>query len=122
MAEAGTYTQSITISNANSNRITITVPANSVGKSFHLIGEVTDDGTPTLTGYRRIIFEPTDQTASIANAHVENHLHFAGNDSKKTYYDLTGRRLTTFRNDEARGGVVLCRDNQNSVRILLRIP
>ncbi|OHB66573.1 MAG: hypothetical protein A2Y76_13820 [Planctomycetes bacterium RBG_13_60_9] len=57
--EAGTYAQDITISGSDSNRVTVQVPCDSAGKDFHVICEVTDDGTPNLTGYRRIVFEPT---------------------------------------------------------------
>ncbi len=60
LSEAGTYTQNANISNSNSSRATVDVPSNSAGKSFHVICEVTDDGTHNLTGYRRIIFEPTN--------------------------------------------------------------
>ena len=60
LSEAGTYTQNVNISNSNSSRATVDVPSNSAGKSFHVICEVTDDGTHNLTGYRRIIFEPTN--------------------------------------------------------------
>jgi hypothetical protein len=56
--EAGTYPQTISIGNSSTNKATITVPADSVGKTFHVICEVTDVGTPNLTSYRRIIFEP----------------------------------------------------------------
>jgi hypothetical protein len=65
LPEAGTYTRAVTIADADSNRITINVPADSAGKSFHVICEVTDNGTPNLTGYRRIIFEPTDKSSTI---------------------------------------------------------
>jgi hypothetical protein len=54
----GTYIQDIKISNSNSSRATVEVPENSAGKTFHVICEVTDDGTHNLTSYRRIIFEP----------------------------------------------------------------
>lgn len=57
-SDAGTYTQDINISNSNSSSATVEVPSDSVGKSFHVICEVTDDGTHNLTSYRRIIFEP----------------------------------------------------------------
>jgi hypothetical protein len=57
--EAGVYTQDITISGSDSNRATVQVPPDSAGKSFHVICEVTDSGTPSLTSYRRIILEPT---------------------------------------------------------------
>jgi hypothetical protein len=62
LSEAGTYAQDVTISSSDSSRATIEVPSDSAGKSFHVICEVTDDGTHNLTGYRRIIFEPTGQT------------------------------------------------------------
>jgi len=54
----GTYTGDIEISNSSASRATIKVPENSGGKTFHVMCEVTDDGTHHLTSYRRIIFEP----------------------------------------------------------------
>jgi hypothetical protein len=59
LLEAGTYTQDITIEGSDTNRATVNVPSDSAGKSFHVICEVTDDGTHNLSSYRRIIFEPT---------------------------------------------------------------
>lgn len=56
--EAGTYTGTVNILNSDSNKITINIPSNSVGKNFHIICEVIDDGSPQLTSYRRIIVEP----------------------------------------------------------------
>ena len=57
--EAGTYTGTVNILNNDSNKITINIPSNSVGKNFHVICEVTDNGSPQLTSYRRIIVELT---------------------------------------------------------------
>ncbi len=62
LTEAGTYTNEVTLSGSNSNRATVNIPADSVGRSFHVICEVTDNGTPSLTSYRRIIFEPAGKT------------------------------------------------------------
>jgi len=59
LSEAGTYTQNINLSNANTSRATVEIPSDAAGKSFHVICEVTDDGTPHLTSYRRVIFQPT---------------------------------------------------------------
>jgi len=59
LIEAGSYAQDITISGNDTNRAAVQVPSDSAGKSFHVICEVTDNGTPPLTAYRRIIFEPT---------------------------------------------------------------
>ena len=58
--EAGTYNDKITISNSNSSKVTLAVPSNSAGKSFHIICETNDNGIHNLTSYRRIIFEPTE--------------------------------------------------------------
>lgn len=54
----GTYTGDIIISDSSSSRATVAVPQNSGGKTFHVICEVSDNGTHHLTSYRRIIFEP----------------------------------------------------------------
>jgi len=55
LSEAGTYTEDVNIANRSSSRAMVNVPPNSAGKSFHVICEVTDDGTHNLTSYRRII-------------------------------------------------------------------
>ena len=58
ISEAGTYSENVSILNSNSNRAIVNVPSNSMGKTFHIICEVTDNGTHNLTSYRRVIFEP----------------------------------------------------------------
>lgn len=58
LPEAGSYQPAVTLTNTNSSQITVTVPSDAAGKSFHVICEVTDKGTPNLTSYRRVIFEP----------------------------------------------------------------
>jgi len=55
--EAGTYKKEVKISNSNSNKIIIDLPNDFSGKTLHAICEVTDDGSPNLTSYRRIILE-----------------------------------------------------------------
>jgi hypothetical protein len=60
-ADAGTYGGKINIASASSNKALIEVPSDSAGKVFHVICEVTDDGTHNLSSYRRIIFKPTDK-------------------------------------------------------------
>ncbi|KOH44495.1 DUF1593 domain-containing protein [Sunxiuqinia dokdonensis] len=55
LTEAGTYQKALTIPGNNSPEITIKLPADSAGKNFHVICEVTDNGEPKLTSYRRII-------------------------------------------------------------------
>ena len=60
LPEAGSYSHEVEILNSRSNKATVTIPTNSAGKNFHVICEATDDGTPRLTSYRRIVFEPRD--------------------------------------------------------------
>ena len=59
-SDAGTYSGNVNISGSGSSIATVNVPSDSVGKSFHVICEVTDDGTHSLTSYRRIIFGPIE--------------------------------------------------------------
>jgi len=53
--EAGTYKQKMAITSADAERITLAIPGDSSGKTIHLICEVSDNGEPQLTSYRRII-------------------------------------------------------------------
>ncbi|MGJ8695282.1 MAG: nucleoside hydrolase-like domain-containing protein [Verrucomicrobiaceae bacterium] len=59
LSEAGTYQGKIDLEQSNSSRVTLKVPSDSAGKSFHLICEITDNGTHNLSAYRRIIFTPS---------------------------------------------------------------
>ena len=120
MPKAGTYTQAVSITNVNSNRAIINVPANSAGKTFHVICEVTDNGAPALYGYRRIIFEPTDQISTVQEP-VQKRSISASKDANAAYYDLNGRRLLTVRQRNPAARVVLSRENQNQIRPLLRL-
>lgn len=58
LTAAGTWTNEVEISNSDSFIAEVAVPAGSAGKTFHVICEVTDKGTHSLSGYRRIVFEP----------------------------------------------------------------
>ncbi len=55
--EAGTYKAPVAITNSDKAvaRLTLSEPLN--GKTLHVICEVTDDGTPNLTSYRRVIIK-----------------------------------------------------------------
>lgn len=56
--EAGDYSGDIQILNSESSIASVRVPSDASGQKFHIICEVTDNGVPNLTSYRRIIFEP----------------------------------------------------------------
>jgi hypothetical protein len=65
LPEAGSYPGAVTLANPTSSRITVPVPADAAGKTFHVICEVTDNGAPKLTSYRRVIFEPPAATQTL---------------------------------------------------------
>jgi len=53
----GTYKGSInmTMDSLDSPKVYVNIPEDASGKNFHIILEVTDNGTPALTSYRRIV-------------------------------------------------------------------
>ncbi|HYX08012.1 MAG TPA: DUF1593 domain-containing protein, partial [Bacteroidales bacterium] len=55
MQEAGTYEGKVTIQNDKSSKTIIDIPTDLSNKTIHIICEVTDNGKPALTSYRRII-------------------------------------------------------------------
>ena len=53
---AGSYPNKITISNQDDLRTEVIIPKDALaGQTIHLILEATDNGTPALTSYQRII-------------------------------------------------------------------
>ncbi|GAA0880409.1 hypothetical protein GCM10009119_33790 [Algoriphagus jejuensis] len=55
--EAGTYQGEVSIPESDANSIKLELPSDFSGKTLHVICEVTDNGAPTLTTYKRIILE-----------------------------------------------------------------
>jgi hypothetical protein len=55
--EASTFDGPVPIRDANTSAASVTIPAGARGKTIHVILEVTDDGTPSLTSFRRVILE-----------------------------------------------------------------
>lgn len=54
--QVGTYLNTVSISNANTEQCKVLVPKDAVaGQTIHIILEATDDGSPSLTSYQRII-------------------------------------------------------------------
>jgi hypothetical protein len=54
--EAGTYPGSVHLDAADKQNASVTIPADTTaGQTLHIICEVTDNGTPPLTRYQRII-------------------------------------------------------------------
>jgi hypothetical protein len=56
--EADTYAGTVDIANAGRRNASFKVPGEAAtGKTIHIICEVTDDGTPPLTRYQRVVVE-----------------------------------------------------------------
>lgn len=55
--EAGSYGQALSIENATAAESELTVPRDARGRQIHVILEVTDNGAPPLTAYRRVILD-----------------------------------------------------------------
>ena len=55
LPEAGNYTGEVKLENNNSAVASVSLPTDFAGKTLHIICEVTDNGTPALTSYRRVI-------------------------------------------------------------------
>jgi hypothetical protein len=54
--EAGSYGGAVEIQNARQRAASLVVPLDATaGRTIHLVCEVTDDGTPRLTRYARVI-------------------------------------------------------------------
>jgi hypothetical protein len=53
--EPGTYKGDVVLTAETTPRASIDLPRDSSASTIHVILEVTDDGTPALTGYRRVI-------------------------------------------------------------------
>lgn len=54
-AEPGTYRGAVTFKSADSRRAELSIPADAAGKTIHVVLEVSDDGNPPLTRYRRLV-------------------------------------------------------------------
>ncbi len=62
--EAGSYEAAVPISDAHAARAALTVPRDAAGRSIHVILEVTDDGKPSLTAYRRVVIGVSGKPAT----------------------------------------------------------
>lgn len=55
MTEAGTYEKEIPLAKNKKSNIRFKIPSDSARKTIHIICEVYDDGSPSLTSYQRLI-------------------------------------------------------------------
>ena len=55
--EAGTYAGAGRMVSGQGGKHTVVIPQDAAGKLIHWVCEVTDDGAPSLTSYRRIIID-----------------------------------------------------------------
>jgi hypothetical protein len=54
--EAGTYLNDVFMENNNSPQVSIQIPKDASGKTIHVLLTIRDDGNPSLTRYRRVVF------------------------------------------------------------------
>ncbi|MFG0289472.1 MAG: nucleoside hydrolase-like domain-containing protein [Rhodopirellula sp. JB044] len=66
--DAGTYRGDVKLFDTSSSKVTVEVPADAKGQTFHVICEVTDDGTHNLSSYRRVIFKATGEAPKSATS------------------------------------------------------
>ena len=59
-AEAGTGEGAMEISDPSEPRVAVKLPSGPLGRTYHLVLEVRDDGEPSLTSYRRMVLERVD--------------------------------------------------------------
>jgi hypothetical protein len=59
--DAGSYWADAPVQGAATSSATLKVPKEASGRTLHVILEVTDDGTPPLTAYRRVILQVSGQ-------------------------------------------------------------
>ncbi|HKJ78585.1 MAG TPA: DUF1593 domain-containing protein, partial [Prolixibacteraceae bacterium] len=55
--EAGTYSGDVKIKRRRKGKAKVKIPKDATGSTIHIICKVSDDGTPSLCGYKRIIIE-----------------------------------------------------------------
>lgn len=53
--EPGSYKGDVKIEGGNSEKCKVHIPADAAGKTIHIILELTDEGSPALTAYRRAV-------------------------------------------------------------------
>jgi hypothetical protein len=59
--EAGSYPSRISIPEPEEKSVALVVPDDAAGSTLHVILEATDDGTPALTSYRRVLVHAIEQ-------------------------------------------------------------
>lgn len=72
--EPGTYSGDVPITDASSPEPVVTIPADAAGKTIHIILELRDDGTPSLTAYRRVVIQVNPSPASAQRADARSRL------------------------------------------------
>lgn len=56
-SEADSYEGSVKIKPRRKSKAKVKIPKDAAGNTIHIICKVTDDGTPSLSGYKRVIIE-----------------------------------------------------------------
>jgi hypothetical protein len=94
--EAGNYKGSIKLSTATSECTLVTIPSDCSGKTFHIIMTLTDNGSPQLSSYRRIVITGKDNASTCKpppctyTTHKDNRCN---SKSDASLYLMNGRQM-----------------------------
>jgi hypothetical protein len=92
-SEPGTYKGSVKLMDSTSMNTSVTIPSGCIEKSFHVILTLTDNGTPPLSSYRRIVVTGIDTVTPIKDTSLRLHINNAlkSEYSSILLYSIDGR-------------------------------
>jgi hypothetical protein len=70
--EPGTYQKAVTIKDETTSKVSLTVPADALDKTIHVILSLKDNGTPPLFGYRRVVVTGGTPSGTISQSINKN--------------------------------------------------
>jgi hypothetical protein len=96
--EAGTYKGLVPINDSLSNTVSIKVPSDAERYTIHVILTLSDNGTPPLHAYRRIVITCDKTTSISAYLPFRAEKYSINNSSKsdKYFFSIDGKRVTSF--------------------------
>lgn len=94
--EAGSYKGSIKLSTTTAESTLVTIPSDCGGKTFHIIVTLTDNGSPPLSSFRRIVITGNDNTSTGSVLPFKYRAHKCDESISKSdvsLYLLSGRQI-----------------------------
>lgn len=111
--EAGTYKGSVHINDSLSNVASVKVPSDAEGYTFHVILTLTDNGTPPLHAYRRVVLTCNKPTSTVPYIPHRTELPtLKSSKHEKRFFSINGRSLTSA--PSGAGIIIQSRENKQS--------